>query len=322
MRHATITSIAVIGLLLISIPARPCSLFTATDGKEVLIFNNEDWWANEPTHMWFVPPSDGKYGYVAWGFGNHFPQGGMNDQGLFWDGLATPTLPIENCTGKIPYDSSTMGEVMQNSATVTQAIENLQAYDYTTVLETAQLMFADANGDSAIFEGDITIFPEENYQYALNFYWSDTSLGGYPDWRLDVIEKMVASGVEVTLPYFTELAEAVSQGTDPGASLYTRYTTIGDLTRGHFYLFYDLDYENYVLFDLEKELAKGHHTIIMSTLFDPGDEPDAGTDTDTETDTTSGGDGLGGVDESDCGCRVTVGSSSTTIWHVLYLLFS
>ena len=53
-----------------------------------------------------TPPSNAtsaettKHGCVYFGYGNRFPQGGMNDQGLFFDGAATKQLAVKNSSGK------------------------------------------------------------------------------------------------------------------------------------------------------------------------------------------------------------------------------
>jgi hypothetical protein len=55
-----------------------------TDGQRVLVGNNED--SKIPyTRVWFVPAEKDQFGRVYFGYDNWIPQGGMNDQGLFFD---------------------------------------------------------------------------------------------------------------------------------------------------------------------------------------------------------------------------------------------
>jgi choloylglycine hydrolase len=327
MRAFTIVWVCAVATVATTAPADACSVFTAHDDVTVLAANNEDYFGDIPTILWFVPPEGDKHGYVAWGYAdNHFSQGGMNDQGLFWDGLATPSLPIENCTGTKPFTLMTMEEVMQDSATVEEAIANLLEYDYSAVLEPAQFLFVDANGDSAIFEGDLVIYPDAvDYQIALNFYWSNPDLGGYPDWRLDVLSDMMESGLELTVDYFTEMADAAHQGTVAYDQIYTRYTTVAELGSGEFYLYYDLMYGYPIVFDLEEELELGPHEYDMYELFygdadsdsDSDGDSDSDSDVDTDTDSDAGADaGTDGGDEGDCGCAST-GAPSTGLAAVL-----
>ncbi len=67
--------------------ALACTIFTAADEDTVLAGNNEDW-KSENTRIWFTPAKDGKYGGVFFGFRNGYPQGGMNEKGLFYDWAA------------------------------------------------------------------------------------------------------------------------------------------------------------------------------------------------------------------------------------------
>jgi len=302
-------------LLAHATPALACSVFTAHDGNEVLIGNNEDYYGGDDTLLWFVPPGDDPYGFVAWGFDeNHFSQGGMNDQGLFFDGLATPQLPIEECTGTDPFTLYTLEEILASCATVAEAIAHLETIDYTQVLHGAQLMFADRHGDAAIFEGDEVIYPEQDTLFALNFYWSNPELGNYPDWREPILTEMMADGLEISVDYFTDIADAVHQGTEPGPDVYTRYTTIGDLQRGELTLYYDLDFEYALVFDLEEELALEEHEFVMADLF--AEQPTDDDDDDSADDDDTGDDDTAPAADDDtdepqgeaCACTVVRGS--------------
>jgi len=64
-----------------------CTIIYASDSTTALAGNNEDYKSPFGT-IWFLPAENGKFGrvYFAWkSNGRHFPQGGMNDQGLFYD---------------------------------------------------------------------------------------------------------------------------------------------------------------------------------------------------------------------------------------------
>ncbi len=284
-------------LLAVSPRALPCSVFTAHDTQTVLAGNNEDYYGDDPTIIWFVPPEQGKYGYVAWGYqSNHFSQGGMNDQGLFWDGMATAAHDIIPDDGTKPFTITSFEEVMQVSETVDEAIAALREYRLSGVMGSAQLLFADRFGNSAIFEGDSVVYPSGDYQIGTNFLHSHPELGGYPCWRYDTLESMMESGLDLTVAYFTDMADAVHQGTEVGPDIYTRYATIGDLLGGKIYLYMDLDYENYVMIDLAAHMARGSpHEYRMSDLFIP--ENDGGADGGLDGESDAGSDA--GIDAGD-----------------------
>ena len=79
-----------------------CSVLYATDGELALGGNNEDY-INPLTKVWFIPGEGGSFGRVYFGFADYHAQGGMNDQGLFFDGLGLDeTFPVSK-GGKQEY---------------------------------------------------------------------------------------------------------------------------------------------------------------------------------------------------------------------------
>lgn len=277
--NKTLVSLSVGLLLCVAAPrpALPCSGFTAHDGQTVLAGQNEDYYgesylADVQTLMWFAPAESGLYGYVAWGYANHFSQGGMNDQGLFWDGFATATHTVDG-TGTAPFTMTTLEEMMQVSATVGEALAFLQTHNLNAIAQ-AQYFLVDQYGDSAIFDGSVTTWATEDYQVVTNWLMTQPELGGYPCWRYATMTDMMQNGLELTVDYFRSMAEAVHQG-HLGTPIYTRYTTIGELNNGVFHLYYDLDYDNPLTFVLEDELALGARDVWMADLFEPRVGPDA-----------------------------------------------
>ena len=63
--------------------------------KEGIIYagNNEDWKDNA-TMMFFYPSAQKKNGWIKFGWASGFPQGGMNEKGLFWDATSGPHLAM------------------------------------------------------------------------------------------------------------------------------------------------------------------------------------------------------------------------------------
>ena len=91
-RRTTVVTIAVLIQLVLSSPAAlGCTVFSASDGTTSLAGNNEDFY-NPSTRVWFEPREDGKYGRVYFGFDDFRRQGGMNDQGLFFDTVSAPKV--------------------------------------------------------------------------------------------------------------------------------------------------------------------------------------------------------------------------------------
>lgn len=302
-------------------PAHPCSGFTAHDGQTVLAGQNEDYYGPSyqlgmETQMWFVPGAGGNYGCVAWGFANDYPQGGMNDQGLFWDGFATAAHTVDG-TGVETFTMTTLVELMQVSATVQEAILFLRTFNLAPALGTAQLFFADRFGDSAVFDGHLITQPTGDFQVVTNWILDQPELGGYPCWRYATMMDMMENGLELTVDYFASIAEAVHQG-HLGTQIYTRYTTIGELNNGVFHLYYDLDYDNPLTFVLADELALGAQQYWMADLFPPrvgpdASVPDAGVSDGGVSDAGTGPEPDSGADDCDDGgggCSVAGGGGS------------
>lgn len=82
-----------------------CTVVYASDGTVALGGNNEDY-INPRTRVWFIPGEEGGYGRVYFGFDDYHAQGGMNEAGLFFDGLGLDaTYPVDK-EGKEPYQGN------------------------------------------------------------------------------------------------------------------------------------------------------------------------------------------------------------------------
>ena len=74
-------------------PAPACTAICAAAKGKILAGNNEDF-GNPRSRIWFTPAEKGKYGRLFVGFDNGFPQGGMNEKGLMFDGFAAPAVDL------------------------------------------------------------------------------------------------------------------------------------------------------------------------------------------------------------------------------------
>jgi hypothetical protein len=259
----TITFIMLlIGLFRFS-PIFGCTVFSASDAKTTLAGNNEDYNDNN-TFMWFVPGTDGMVGGVYFGYGNFYEQGGMNEQGLFFDGLATATNEITDSLDKPIHRGSLITKVMSECSTVQEVLDLYDQYNLEQQgMEDYQLLFADSPGDSAVIEGDLAIRKENHYQVATNFYQSNPGLGGYPCWRYDTACDMLENNTEITVDLFRSVLAAVHQeGRYP-----TLYSNIYDLKNKIVYLFYLHNFHEFIKIDLMEELKKGGRDYHIPSLF-------------------------------------------------------
>jgi hypothetical protein len=245
-------------------------LYCAKDGV-ILAGNNEDW--NDPlTRLWIYTPKGEKHGWIKFGFESGFPQGGMNDQGVFWDGTAGPYLEMPYSeSNKTLYPGALMQKIIEESANAAEATEILQNL-YCRDQYRAQYLIGDALGASMIAEGDSILRKQGDYQVLTNFYQSNPDLGGYPCWRYETATRLLESCDTLT-PYYVGLvlASTCQEGAYP-----TQYSNIYDLRAQKIYLFFYHNYEEYLVIDLREELRNGDQYYDIPSLFsmvrllDPG----------------------------------------------------
>lgn len=252
----------VLFIFLVQMQGSACTIFYASRDGVILAGNNEDW-EDPSTKMWFFPPAGNMHGWIKFGFGSGFPQGGMNDQGLFWDATACSYLAM-------PYSEANkeiyFGPVMQKVIEECGNIEDAQmifAQYFCEDQYKAQYLVGDSSGHSMIVEGDNIIVNEDSYQVLTNFYQSHPELGGYPCWRFETATEMLSSNDKLT-PYF---AGSVLSATHQEGRYPSQYSNIYDLKNGLIYLFYYHNYEEFIKIDLIEELKKGYRSYNIPELF-------------------------------------------------------
>ena len=247
--------------VIISASAFTCSMFTKTIGGKTLVGNNEDWKDPEPV-VWFQPGEDSRYDCMYVGFDDFFPQGGINEAGLCFDGFATAPNPIKKSLKKPVYEGWLNTLVMETCSRIDEVIAVFDKYNLQS-FEMAMLMFVDSTGDAVIIEGDEYIRKQGDFQIVTNFYQSlvkdgeDTGCVRYNNLLAQLPE------MEVTVDNFAlALASVHSEGKYP-----TQYSNIFDPNKLEMYLYHFHDYTNFVTFDLRSEMEKGFHVIEMSEIF-------------------------------------------------------
>lgn len=240
--------------------AGSCTIFMGTTGELTLVGNNEDW--SEPeTKVWFLVPEEGKYGRVYFGFKNGWAQGGMNDQGLFFDWVAgfygnswKPDPEKKEIRGSISE------VIIEEAATVEDALEILADYNVHHFMR-AKIMLVDRHGSSAIVG-----FKEGRLHIELAA--GDSQCLGYGESAAD---KKLAKPGTVSIDAFRELAKATVQK----GKYRTKYSNVYDLTNGVVHVYRFLDGKEPVTFDLAKELAKGNHYYDLPLIEEQQQKPPA-----------------------------------------------
>lgn len=246
-----------------------CTVIIASHDEIVLGGTNKDW-NNIETRILFIPSSEDKYGRVYFGYqvSEGFQNvGGMNDQGLWYDGASLPErYDIENYFNKPTVEGELCEKALEECATVEEVIDMYSTY-YTPHWS-GHSMWADQNGNSVIIEFGETdvvfVQKQEIYQVMTNFYVSDsTNIRWYNCYRYKVAENMFENTNEISVNLFRSILDATHQvGTDP-----TVFSNIYDLKNGEIFVYNFHNYSEVVKLNLEEELSKGENYYHLPSLF-------------------------------------------------------
>lgn len=239
-----------------------CTVFYAADDQVALGGNNEDS-INPRTKIWFIPPEEGKYGVAFVGYEDMYPQGAVNDHGLFFDGLAVRVVRLPREAGKPVYAGNLMVKAMTMCATVECVFRLFERYSRGPGTWNGQFLIGDGAGNSAILEPLATIPKQGNYQVATNFFQSEVKPQDRNDRRYKIANEILGRADKFSVDLFREVLEATHQ--EDGAQ--TLYSTIYDLKRGRIYLYFFHDFEQVVELEMTTELAEGIHSYDIPSLF-------------------------------------------------------
>ena len=267
-RRGSITVVAV--LLAVAIWARwacGCSAFLASDGQVVLFGNNEDFW-NPATRMWTVPAVGQQYGRLYFGYDDLVPQGGMNEAGLVYDGFAKKPKPVVTSRDRPVFQGNLIDHAMATCGTVSEVTALFGRYNLE-LMESYNLMFADAGGNAIIIEGDHIVPKIGTFQVVTNFDLSEHPDGanaygeGDSCARFQIASEMLAATKSPTVERMREVLAAVHA---EGRSR-TLYSNVYDLKRRVVHLYHYHDFAHEVVIDLARELRKGRHVVKLPSLF-------------------------------------------------------
>lgn len=240
-----------------------CSILYSSDDSTVLAGNNEDW--NNPfTKIWFLPAENGLHGRVYFGFDSFMPQGGMNDQGLFFDAAVAEKVIVPSDPDKTTFKGSLILKAMAECASAEEVLAMFQKYDVQGSWN-GHYLIGDRFGDSAIIEPMNIIRKEGRYQIATNFYQSKNNPAETTCERYRIARKLLETEEPISVDLFRNILDAVHYESEAGAE--TLYSNIYDLKKGIVYLYHFHNFHNRVSINLEKELKKGIHYYDLPSLF-------------------------------------------------------
>jgi hypothetical protein len=259
-------------LFVVVSPASACTIFNASKNGIVLVGNNED--HDDPDGMvLFEPASQGMYGNVTFGFSDGLPQGGMNDQGLFYDFYASGEIracPLVKGqilpSGEIAQSEPSLQELLamyakygmpskkmlQTCATVEEAVAYFEQH-YEGVFGYAYIMLADKTGASATITWNW-----DKRELAVRNKTGEYQVIGVGS--KVVFDQMNEGRYEVSTDAFKDLLDKTSIDI-------TTYSNIYDLNTGNVTVYQHRNFEQSIAFNLAVELAKGQQAYHLSELF-------------------------------------------------------
>ena len=251
-----------------------CTIFYAFDGAVALAGNNEGA-SNPRTKLWFVPRGGGQvggrdfhagYGRTYFGYDNWSPEGGVNDQGLFFDAVAVEVVRMQPQEGKPLFPGNPTDAMMAECASVREVEEFLARYSFHKGGWNGAYLVGDRHGDSAVIEpfGAWTAIRRQgDFQIATNFWQSQTKPEDRDCERYAIAEEMLSRADSFTVDLFRRILAAVHQE----RFAQTLYSNIYDLRRGLVYVYHFHNFEDVVVLDTEAELKKGAHGHDLPALF-------------------------------------------------------
>lgn len=256
-----------------------CTIFTVANSESVFFCNNEDWHDPE-TYYWVIPSDEDGYGVLCFGYGNLYPQGGINERGLAFDANALPRVAVKaNPEGLKPYQAIVNVILMRKCATVEEAMDLAKRYDWSQCYGgrlDGQFMIADPSGDAVVIGADsdgeivFTRKPKgEGFLISTNFnlVCPDNRYGSYPCRRYQTAEKRLKEidlegGLSADL-----LAPILQEVSVKGRRLNTLYSNIFDLKRGTAHLYYWHQFDHRVTLDVAEVIARQPQPAQIKTLF-------------------------------------------------------
>jgi penicillin V acylase-like amidase (Ntn superfamily) len=250
--------------------ANACSILYYVDKStgKIYVVNSEDYWLDVEASLQIEPATKKEYARLWYGW-DDFAQGGINDQGLFFDAAVTPQQ--QKVKGRHNPKNNLGNKLLAQCASVREALDFLEKEKIA--LDRSHLMLGDKTGQAVVVEwiaGErILHWITGNKLLMTNYLLAEPSAGNHPCYRYQSIEnriaEMEASGKEINL---LKVGNTFGQAVQPARAAEggrlggTVYTTFIDLTDNQFVLSYKLSNENVVKLDLNQAFKERKRRMI------------------------------------------------------------
>jgi hypothetical protein len=262
----------------INFNAKACSIFLANDGENVWVGNNEDGTSNINYRLWFYPSTKKQFAYVIWtellkgnmkvfnGKMYLFPQGGLNEFGLFMDYTAIDKMDAEVKPNKKNTKKEVVTKLLQTCKTVEEALAYIQQYNLIK-LTSAQLFIADASGDYVTVHANY-IIRKERANFALTNYCINKNKHE-ACWRRDAANiALEKNNQEVNLSFIKNILKQTVQRS-PNYYV-TNYSMAIDLKSASIHLYNKTNFDQVVNIELKSSIGnKKYHKNVLDYFTPP-----------------------------------------------------
>lgn len=244
-----------------------CTVFYASDEYMALAGNNEDY-NFLSTNILFLPAKDGKFGRVYFGSDvAKFPQGGMNEKGLFFDGAAlNQVIVVPRNSSKPMIEGPLILKAMEECSKVEEVRKLFEYYDFSGPMN-GHYLVGDRFGNSMIIEPQTFIMKKGKYQIITNFYQSKIAPEKITDYRYKIASQLLEQSDAVSIDLFRRALNATHYEQTHGEMSTTLYSYICDLKKGDIYIYNFHNFEEVAKINLKEELKKGKRICPVLSLF-------------------------------------------------------
>lgn len=247
-----------------------CSIFLANDGKNIWIGNNEDDDPNKVYNLYFRPATKKhQFGYITWGgklsglssfVSEDFPEGGINEKGLFIDAASLPEkIAIVKDESKDDWKGYVINDILKKCNDVEEALVCLSLYNLIEQ-EKAQLFLADALGNYAIVHANYVIRKSSQNFSLTNYCLNNT----FSCWRRNIIDDYLSHHTEYGL---NEISDILEKSAQKDYYNKTNYSIAGNLLTKQLHFYLQGDFNASVSLDVVNELKKGKRDVKLRSLF-------------------------------------------------------
>lgn len=254
-----------------------CTVVLAWSGDQVWVGNNEDWYKTKAKY-WYEPSGKkGPHGALFFGFRGEgrYAQGGMNDAGLFFDGLYIDEVALKRTTrqGKQAAPTHVFKHMLHRASTVEEALHYLDAF-FIPFIKAAQIVIADRHGDYAILNvNGVTRrkLDQESYVILSNFpaEAGKPKPGKFPDY--DRACQLMENRDTVDHNLITRVLKTTHQN-GKVKSTYSNVFNLTDRIVTNYYLF---DFDHPHVLDLSTDVRHLTKPVYFRELF-PGRAAEVG----------------------------------------------